>query len=273
MLLGEFQVGKSTLFDYFCDGREFSEIGEGLHTTKACIMATGMKECSQDEYVGFYNKELQEQSLWSFMSVREHRGYTMRYCLQSPLLQELGYALLDCPGLGTAEGTHEPELLDRCIEDASLIVYVCSDGKELSQDVKDELSGRLKTKSVIPVVNLHRKSKKAYDHQVRRNIEAQVRACRPGLKVDVVCIHARLALRARQLQALHYWAFSPPFSSVLDQKKLENLEKRLREDVEDDWKMYAGYSQLPSSLSEVVNASGMPDLIRKIQSCYLTSKL
>ncbi len=264
MLLGEFQVGKSTLFDYFCDGREFSEIGEGLHTTKACIGATGMEECFQGEYVRFYNEELQGQSLWSFMSVREHCGYPMRYYLQSPLLEKLDYTLLDCPGLGSDEGTHERELLDRCIEGASLIVYVCSDGKELSQDVKNELSGRLKKKSVIPVVNLHRKSKKAYDQQVRRNIEAQVKACMPGVKVDVVCIHARLALRARQLQALHYWAFSPPFSSILNQKKLENLGKKLREDIEDDWKVYTGCSQLPSSLSEVIGASGMPDLIRKI---------
>jgi hypothetical protein len=69
-LIGEFQGGKSTTFDAFCDGREISPRGANIKTSACKITATNISEEGKDEYA-FVNWKSDSELIQSIETIFE----------------------------------------------------------------------------------------------------------------------------------------------------------------------------------------------------------
>lgn len=268
VLFGEFQIGKSTLFDYLCGGRELSEVGDGLSTTHSYICATPLPDSEQDEFAYVQlNKKVQKCSFAELQTSGTHGYGALHYYLQSPVLKYLGYTVADCPGTENADGREDEELLLMCVKNTDLLVYLCSKGEELNTRTRRLLVKLGKQrKKVVFVLNCIGKARRDVSNVVR-TVEAQIEdSLEQEVKLHV--IHARMALHAVQMQTLQQLQCLPydhPYSAAAQSKKLPMERERLKEAIQRDWSIFTS-EDTPPHLEEVLRVSGVPSLIEHVRN-------
>ena len=94
VLIGEFQGGKSTTFNAFCDGREISPRGFGLKTSACRISASNLSERTAEEYA-FISWKTNQQLLMSINNLlKKHINRSEDLSIQDTDAREL-YEILD----------------------------------------------------------------------------------------------------------------------------------------------------------------------------------
>ena len=246
LLLGDYQTGKSTLFSYLCGGREMPGLGCCSPWRRTCA---ALSDSAKEEYVQIRlpRQKKKDFSLLDVISTECEQNYFLR----TPILEELGCIVRDTPGFNSKDESQEAvEYRERSIEEASHIIYVCGQ-YALEERQKVFYQKRLRRKKVVLALNPKGDASRGSLGDLVATIGSEVESI-GAKKPPIVVIHARLALYARQLQAL-------------SANKLSEKEREMEEVLKRDWRIFIGDEPVPS-WDGVERESGVPKLFKQLQA-------